>query len=387
MDTTPRNIAAPEAGLGRARVAVSLVFLVLGCGNGLWAVHIPIVTQRLGLDPGVVGLALFTAAVGAVGTMPLTGMALGRFGSRLPTAVLALIYPVVLPLPILAPSTPFLFVVMLLFGATMGGLDVAMNMQAAEVETARRRPTMSSFHGFFSLGALAGSSLGGLLIAAGWGNGSGGVLVGIVLLAVAAWAGTNLWRSERRPAASGPRFALPPLALVGLGAITFLAFAGEGAVTDWSALFLATVKQSGAAAAASGVVAFSVAMVVCRLTGDAVVARLGRMTTAVAGGGLVAVGMIVAVVGPTPLLSAPGFAIVGIGAANLVPVAISAAARVPGISPGIAVAGVTSMGYVGFLFVPPILGFIARAWGLPASLIVVAGMGLAIAALAGSVRR
>ncbi|MCR4282536.1 MAG: MFS transporter [Bauldia sp.] len=387
MDTTPaRTEARPARTLTRARLAVSIVFLVLGFGGGLWAVHIPIVAERLAIAPGVIGLALLTGAVGAVATMLGVGVVLGRVGSRLPTAVLAFVFPVVTPLLIVAPSTVGLFAGIFVFGAAMGGLDVAMNTQAAEVEEARRRPTMSSFHGFYSVGTLAGSSLGGLVIAAGWGEGGGAILLSAVFFAMSAWAAMNLWPTAR-PVAQGPRLVLPTGLALAIGMCTFLVFAAEGAVTDWSALYLSTVKQSGAALAASGVALFSVTMAVGRLTGDWLVARLGNVPTVLFGGGLVAVGMVISVAAPWPLLSAVGFALVGLGAANVAPVAISAATRVPGLPPGVGVAAVTTMGYAGFLIFPPVLGFIADASGLSASLMVVAVMGLAIAAFAPAVRR
>ena len=390
MDARPQSTPHSGGILLRARVAVSICFFVLGAGTGVWAVHIPLVQARLGIDPAVLGLALFTMAIGAVATMPLTGLALSRFGSRLPTQVLGLAFPVLFPLAILAPSTPLLFASLFFFGAAMGGLDVAMNTQATEVEAGRGRPTMSSFHGFFSVGALSGAGIGSLIVAAGWGNGSGAAAVAVIFLAMAIAAAMNLLPTAAPPpgaGAQGPRFTLPDRAVLGVGIISFLAFAGEGAVTDWSALFLVDVKHASAASAGLGYAVFSVAMTVCRLTGDAVVARLGGFMTVLAGGGLVAAGMVLAIVAPSPLLSSLAFAVVGIGAANLVPVAFSAAARIPGISPAAGVAAATTLGYSGFLIFPPLIGFVAKSFGLSAGLIVVALMGLTIAAMAPQVRR
>jgi predicted MFS family arabinose efflux permease len=384
MDATP----TPDLrrAVLRARLAVSAVFTVLGAGVGVWAVHIPIVTERLAMEPSVLGVALLVLAVGSVAGMPLTGIALARIGSRLPTAVLAFAYPILTPIVILSGSTPMLFVALFFFGAALGSLDVAMNTQASEIERAGGRPMMSSFHGFYSLGALGGSVIGGVLISLGLADGSAGLIISIVLLAAGAVAAFNLWHSE--PAAQkGPQFGLPSPAVLGLGFIAFLGFAAEGAVTDWSALFLSTVKHLSVAAAASGFAAFSVAMVVCRLTGDLVVARLGGFLTVLGGGLLAAAGMVIAIASPWPALSAAGFALVGVGAANLVPVVFSAAARTPGVAPSIGVAAVTTLGYTGFLVFPPILGFIANDWGLSTALAVVAVMALTIAAMAGAVRR
>ena len=385
MDTTP----APELrsrALAHARVAISAVFAVLGAGTGVWAVHIPIVKDGLAIEASVLGLALLTLAIGAVVGMQITGATLARFGSRLPTAVLAIAYPVLTPIPILSGSTPFLFFSLIFFGAALGSLDVAVNTQAAEVELARARPTMSSFHGFYSVGALAGSIAGGVLIALGFADGSAGLIVSVLLLAISVIAVFYLWHSDHLPE-RGPGFGLPNPAVLGLGIITFLAFAAEGAVTDWSALFLSSVKDMSIAASASGFAAFSVAMVVCRLTGDLVVARLGGFVTILAGGILAAFGLALAIVAPWPWLSAGAFALVGIGAANLVPVAFSAAARTPGVPPSIGVAAVTTLGYSGFLIFPPVLGFIAHDWGLATALWVVVVMGLGIAVMAGTVRR
>jgi MFS family permease len=385
MDTTSQNTPPSAAVVRRARVAVSFCFFMLGGLNGVWAVHIPVVQARLGVDPAVLGLALLTLAIGAVFTMPLTGAALSRFGSRRTTTALAIAFPIVAPLGMLAPSTPLLFVSLLFFGAAMGGLDVAMNTQATEVEAARGRPAMSSFHGFYSVGALSGAGLGSAILALGWGNGSGAAAVAGLLAVLAIFASLNLLAGTRT--VGGPRFVLPSRAVLGLGVITFLAFAGEGAVTDWSALYLATVKLASTATAGVAFAVFSVSMTVCRLFGDPVVARLGGVRTILGGGALMAVGMAIAIVAPGPYVSALGFAIVGIGAANLVPVAFSAAARTPGVPSGIGVAAVTTLGYSGFLIFPPLIGFLAKSFGLSAALVVVALMGATIASMARQVRR
>ncbi len=377
---------APAAAIGRARIAVSLTFLIMGTCAGLWGVHIPIVADRLGLPPATIGLALLSAAIGAVLSMPITGAALTRLASRPPTAVLSLAFAFLTPFPIFAPWPWFLFVSLFLWGAAMGGMDVAMNTQATEVEAVRRKPTMSSFHGFFSVGALVGSSLGGIIVGAGWGDGRGALIVAAVLLAIGAWCAMNLWPSPK-PESAGPRFVLPPLAVLGIGAITLLAFAGEGAVSDWSALFLSTVKGTSQGVAASGLIVFSVAMIVCRLTGDRVVAALGATVVVFGGGLLMAAGITIAIAAPWPIVSAIGFGIVGIGAANLAPVTFTAASRTPGVSASVGVAAVTTMGYAGFLFSPPTLGFVASAWGLSFALAIVAVMGLAITALTRTVRR
>ena len=258
----------------RARVAVSIAFLILGAGPGLWAVHIPLVQERLGISPAILGLALLTMAGGAVIAMPIMGWAVGRMGSRLPMAAGMILYVILTPLPILAGSVPLFFVALFFFGLLMGSLDVVGNVQAAEVETLRRRPTMSSFHAFYSIGGLAGAVVGAWVISRGWGDGTGAAMVCAVLLVAAIGATGGLLPGARAEAGT-PHFALPDRAVVGLGIVAFLCFALEGAVTDWSALFLTTSKVATPETAAVGYAAYAFAMAALRLFGDPIVHRLG----------------------------------------------------------------------------------------------------------------
>jgi MFS family permease len=378
MDTTLDKLNAKPA-LRRARIAISLVFLILGAGAGIWAVHIPLVASRLAIDPAVLGLGLLTMAAGAVSFMILAGLAIARFGSRRATAAVAITFAVVAPLPIVAPDLVFFFIGCLLFGAAMGSTDVAMNTQASELEALRRTPIMSSFHGFYSAGALGGALIGAAVIGAGWGNGSGALAAAVILLAGALYAARGLLRSPP-PRHAGPSFALPNRAVVGIGLIAFLCFAIEGAVTDWSALYLSTDRAATPTMAATGFALFSVAMAVCRLAGDPVVARLGGRAVLVGGGILMLVGVALALAAPNALLSAVGFGLIGIGAANTVPVVFSAAGQTPGVPPSVGIAAVTTFGYTGFLVAPPILGFLAKGYGLSASIMAILVMSAAVIA-------
>ncbi len=368
----------------RAQLAVDYAFLVAGIGTGIWATHIPVIKERLNIDPAILGIAIFTMAIASVITMPPAGVALGKFGSRPPTTAMMLAFLCFMPLPMLAPTVPLFFAGLFVFGTTIGALDVSMNVQATEVEAARGKPTMSSFHGFFSLGALIGAGIGAAIIAAGFGDGRGAALAAVVLFVIALVAAFNLWPSARATHA-GPHFALPNRAAFVLGMLTFFSFAIEGAVTDWSALFLSTDKQAGVAVAGAGFAGFSVAMASFRLSGDAVVARLGAKPTLIIGALIIVFGHVLAIVSPWAALSAAGFILVGVGCANLVPVVFSAASRVPGMTPNLSIAAVTTMGYAGFLSVPPVLGLVGHVFGLSATLALVAVMGLAVLALAATV--
>lgn len=379
MDTTPqRLLAAPD--LFRARAAISVAFLLMGFGVGLWAGHIPVIQEKLDIDLGVIGLALLTMAVGAMVSMPLSGWIVGHVGSRRPTTIAMLAYMVIVPLPLLAGIVPVLFIGTFFFGFTLGAFDVVANVQASEIETARERPTMSSFHAFYSIGAMIGAWIAGELISFGWGDGTGAVAVCLVLIVVGGFAAAYFYPSGPTPG-EGPRFALPNRFLLALGAICFFGYAIEGAVTDWSALFLTDVRGQTPADATWGLVFFSFAMATFRLFGDPIVARLGPRVVLGGGGLICAAGLLITIAVPSPLVGALGFGLVGVGAANVVPVLFSVGARAPGVPPGVGVAAIATIGYLGFLSAPPILGFIGDGFGLTTSMGLVLVMGLVMAVL------
>lgn len=367
------------SGLRGARAALSMIFFVSGAGIGLWAAHIPVVQARLGLGKGDLGIALLALSLGAVLMMPLTGFIAARLGSGRATLLTSLAFAATLALPVLAPDFPLLIVAVLAFGAAFGAMDIAMNTQATRLERLWGSPIMSSVHGFYSLGGLVGAMLGGGIVAAGFGGGGGVALFAVIALAAVLLArqtllvGGTAARSE-----PGPLLTLPRGAAIPLGALAFLAFMAEGAVLDWSGVHLVEIGAS-TAAAANGYAGFSLAMVLCRFLGDPVVARLGRPAVLVGGGALVATGFAVAVAIAEPWAAVAGFAIVGVGAANLVPVLFTLAGRLPGIPAAYGVAGVATPGYGGLLVGPPLIGFLAEHAGLAAGFLLLAAFGMVLA--------
>jgi MFS family permease len=356
----------------QARIAVSIGFFMFGIGFAVWAVHIPVVTQRLGLDPAILGLALLNIGLGGVVSQPLTGWFVASTGSRPAARVLMLVFLVAFLAPIIAWNTPVFFVATLTLGVSGGAYNVAINTQASEIERARGQPTMSSFHGFFSLGALAGATLGGGIIAIGWQDGRGAAAVAAAMLVIAVFAARYFLPTTPAPkpeaTAVSKRFALPSTAVLGLAVLTFLSDTVEGAVNDWSGLYLSTVRGMNPAAAASGFAAFSLAMAICRLAGGPVVAKLGEKNIVLFGGALMAIGMAIVVLSPWAIISPFGFAFVAVGAANTIPVMIGAASRSPGTAPSTGVAATSTGGLLGFLIGPPIIGFIAHGAGLSVAL-------------------
>jgi hypothetical protein len=268
----------------------------------------------------------------------------------------------------------------LLAGACNGAMDVAMNTNATVVERAWREPIMSSFHAFFSLGGLMGAVSSGLLIAAGFDIFSTLLLscltMGITFLAASFW---TLDEAER--AAEGHAFAWPRGTIIGLAFLTLLCLLVEGAMVDWTAIYLQTVTGASLEAAVAGFAAFSLTMTICRFMGDFVVRRLGRIRTVQLGGSLAAFGLMLAMTLPEPLPATIGFALVGLGLANAVPVLFSTAGETKDIAPSMGVAMVATLGYAGLLLGPPLIGFGGDIIGLRGTLLLLVICALTIIAL------
>jgi MFS family permease len=376
---------APATGLNAARWSVSTIFLLNGAGIGVWAAHVPLVQARAGIDTGVLGFLLLTIAGGAISAMPLSGWMAGRWGTRAVVIGAGLLFALTSALLMNVGGLVPLFLAAYAFGASNGVLDVAMNANASEVEAARGIPTMSSFHGFYSLGGLIGAALGGLLIGAGFGDGSGALMVSVAIAAVVAVCARRLLAVAPAPHAS--HFALPRGPALFLGLLGLLCFAVEGALVDWSALLLTERTRVDAATAAFGYSAFSVAMAACRFAGDRLVLRFGALRVMVAGGVGMFAGLMVAVVSTHFLLSALGFALIGLSAANVVPLIFAAAARMPGMSAGGGLATVATLGYAGLLMAPPLIGSIAAHTNIAVALGILSVSGIVIAANARIVKR
>ncbi|WP_229421303.1 MFS transporter [Telluria antibiotica] len=376
---------APATGLNAARWSVSTIFLLNGAGIGVWAAHVPLVQARAGIDTGVLGFLLLTIAGGAISAMPLSGWMAGRWGTRAVVIGAGLLFALTSALLMNLGGLVPLFLAAYAFGASNGVLDVAMNANASEVEAARGIPTMSSFHGFYSLGGLIGAALGGVLIGAGFGDGSGALMVSVAIAAVVAVCARRLLAVAPAPHAS--HFALPRGPALFLGLLGLLCFAVEGALVDWSALLLTERTRVDAATAAFGYSAFSVAMAACRFAGDRLVLRFGALRVMVTGGVGMFAGLMLAVVSTHFLLSALGFALIGLSAANVVPLIFAAAARMPGMSAGGGLATVATLGYAGLLMAPPLIGSIAAHTNIAVALGILSVSGIVIAANARIVKR
>ena len=370
-----------------SRLAVRAVFFANGATLASWVSRIPAIKGGLKLSDGQFGVALLGMAMGALIAFPLAGLFVARFGSRRVTLVVGLAFCAALPLLALAPMQIGLALLLAVFGACNGAMDVAMNAQGVDVERQSGRSLMSSFHAMWSLGGLGGAALGGLVAAHSisplWHFCAASLILSLTL----ALAAPRLLPPGPGDAEdTGPVFALPSRAVLGLGAIAFCAFLSEGAVADWSAVYLRESFHTGAAFAAGGYAAFSMTMTGMRFGGDTLITRLGAVRV-VQGGGLAAgigLGAALLLGGPVPTLL--GFGCVGLGLAVLAPLVFSAAGHTPGASRGASIAAVATLGYGGFLAGPPLLGLLAQAVTLRAALGVVALLCLTIALLGSAVR-
>ncbi len=378
MSTTRETMPEATAGLVvRARAAVTGLFFIFGINVGLWATHIPIVQARLDIGPATLGLALLAAAAGTIMGQPTLGVLMARIGSRLPAMILPGLAAAGTVAIIVSPAIWLLFLLAFAIGVLWGGMNVAMNTQASEIEVMRGRPTMSTFHAAASLGMLSGATLGGLVIGQGWGDGRGAAAVAAVAIVVAMFTAPHLVHDE--PKERTPAFVMPNRSVIGIGGLAFLMFLLEGSMVDWSALYLALEKGASPAWAAAGFAFFTAAMAIVRALGNRIVAAFGPKNTVVFGGLLGAAGIFVAIAAPWPILAACGFFLVGVGAANIVPILMSTAAQTPGAPPSVSVGAVASMMTTGFLVGPPLIGFVSDAFGLSAGVAVMGVAGLAVA--------
>ncbi|MER7847953.1 MFS transporter [Kitasatospora sp. NPDC096077] len=389
---------------GPARLALTAFFAVDGFLFAAWVVRIPDVRSQVSASHSALGLALLCLSIGAVLTMPVVGRLCLRYGSRPVTVGSLAVLGLAVPLPAHAHSVLSLGAVLLLFGAGYGGANVAMNSAAVDLVAQLRRPVMPSFHAGYSLGGLLGAGFGGLLadrLTTAWALALGGLLG----LAVTVGAGVVLLRSPAAPmvvpersdggsapdSAPGTRSASGTGSAPGAGSasgaadrpggghvrllvlllgLTALCTAyGEGAIADWTTLHLTDDVHASAGTAAAGYAAYAFAMTSGRIGGTWLSIRLGQNRLMLFGGLTAAAGMLLAALAPSVPLAVSGFVLVGLGLANLFPLAIARAGAAGGPQ-GVALA--STLGYGGMLIGPVVIGFLADAAGLPLALTTVA---------------
>lgn len=362
-----------------ARLAVYAVFAANGAMYGSWASRIPQVKAELGMSAAVLGVVLLAPAIGSLVAMPFAGGLASRIGSAAATRLAAVPFFLAIALVGVAGSAPALFVVLLLWGASIGVLDVAMNAQAVTVERAIGRSVMSGFHATFSLGAFAGTGIGSVALALRIDTGVQVLVLGVTLLTLV--LATSRWMlpdrlgrdAERPPLLVRPR---GPLVVISLATLAVLLC--EGATADWSAVYLREYLHTSAGMAGAAFAAFSATMTVGRLVGDRVLNRFPRRIvvrafTMAAAFGLGAGLLLAELAGDGPLAAGAavlGFAVLGAGISLTFP-ALLAEASTLAERPAEGIGAVATGGYLGFLIGPPAIGGLAELTSLPVALLVI----------------
>ncbi|WP_136658255.1 MFS transporter [Nitratireductor sp. XY-223] len=349
------------------RAAVSAMFLMNGFVVGSWAPLVPELAERHGLSESALGLLILTLGFGSILIMPISGALIARIGALPVLRVTCLLCAFALLPVALAPSVPVLVGVLFVFGGIIGSMDIAMNANAVVVERRLKKAIMSSCHGFWSLGGLIGAASGGVLIDR-FGSSVQVALVCVLAAIVALSFVSRLAPDLPLAEDAKPKFrlTLAPMPYV-VGLVALFSMVPEGAILDWGALYLR--QDLGADVTYSGLAFGAVAatMAIMRFAGDAVRQRFGAVTTMRYSAVVAAAGLLLAATATGPAMAIAGFALSGIGIANLVPVALSAAGNLPGLPPGVGISIATSMGYSGILMAPALIGFVAEFQGFSAA--------------------
>ncbi|MDU5471990.1 MULTISPECIES: MFS transporter [unclassified Pantoea] len=378
--------AAPARKLhSRVSLGTRLVFLIAGLGMSSWAPLVPFASERLALNGASLGALLLCLGIGSLAAMPVTGALVGRFGCRRVMFGSTLVILAMLPLLATLEVMWMMAATLMVFGAGLGMLDVAMNVQAVEVEKAAGKPMMSGFHGFFSLGGILGAGAISLLLGAGLSPLASVALV-LLLMALLLAASLPTLMRERLHQPDQPWLVVPRGFVAFLGLLCFILFLAEGAVLDWGALLLQRPAMS-TAHAGLGYAVFSVAMTIGRLTGDRIIHRFGRFPVMLTGALTASAGLALAVFLPWPQMALLAFLLVGFGLSNTVPMLFNAVGNQQDMPSNLGISAMTTLGYAGILSGPALIGFISQWLSLSGAFLLIALLLLAVAASARLVAR
>lgn len=367
---------------------MAMVFFTNGAVFANWVARVPAVKDATGAGTGSLGLALLAMAAGSLVSMSFAGRLCERFGSSKVVTVCGLALAVALLDVALAPNVVVLGLMLSIYGASFGLLDVAMNVQAVGVVRRIGRPIMPWFHAAFSIGGLTGAAAGGLAAAGQMTPAWHFALVGVAVIGAMLAVRPSLLADDEPggddvvDSGGPPRLRRASLLVLGLGAIAGCSALVEGAMADWTALFLRDVRDLAEGAAALGFAAFSITMTVGRLGGEAAIRHVGPVRVLRAGGLTAAVGVLVAVLVPAPAAGVAGFGLVGLGVSCVFPLALGAAGDAGNGSGSSEIATVSMVGYLGFLLGPPLIGLLAEVVELQGAMLAVAVPALGLVALA-----
>ncbi|HEY0612129.1 MAG TPA: MFS transporter [Chitinophaga sp.] len=369
-----------------ARIAVSSLFFLTGLCFASWASRIPAIQQALHLSEGGLGGVLLALPIGSMISMPVAGLLIGRFGSKQVVLTAGLIYAVVLPLIGLVQTPWQLFAVLVLFGFTGNLANIAVNTQAVAVEAMYGRTIMASFHGLWSLAGFTGAAIGALMAGQEIVPYQHFFLITVIAVLIVAVSAKHIVAQDVNTQEKQTLLIKPDRFLMILGVIAFCSMICEGTMFDWSGVYFKKVIHAPDGIAGIGYAAFMSTMASFRFIADWLTTRFGARKVLQLSGILTASGLLIAVLLPYFATAIFGFLLVGAGVSSVVPLVYSAAGKSKTLSPGMALATVSTIGYLGFLIGPPLIGFVAQASSLSISFSIIALMGTCIAIMGSRVK-
>jgi MFS family permease len=370
------------------RIAVSVFFFIAGLVFSSWACRIPDIKMQMGLSDAGLGSVLFALPVGLMAGLPLSGWLVSHIGSKRALLIAALMYPAALVMLGLAGSVWLLVIALFFFGLFSNMCNIAVNTQAVGVEALYGRSIMASFHGLWSLAGFTGAATGALLISTGMSTFVHFCLIFLVAAVLLFLAYRYALPTDGdKQEGSTPLFVKPDATILKLGLIAFGSMVCEGTMFDWSGVYFQKVVEVPKAYTSLGYVAFMSTMAGGRFAADWLVTRMGVSRVLQGSGVLIATGLLIAVLFPYLPSATLGFLLVGIGVSAVVPLVYALAGKSKTMSPGMALAAVSSIGFLGFLMGPPVIGFIAQAGSLRWSFTLIAILGLATTMLASQTKK
>lgn len=343
--------------------ATKSLYFIGGFGAATWAPLVPLIRENLQLTEDVLGMLLLCIGIGSLCTMPFSGAAANKWGCRRVLVGASVLYAVVLLLITQASSLYMLVPLILMLGALMGAVDIVVNVLSVIVERESGKRLMSGMHAFWSIGGFVGAGIFSMWLTMGLNHFEATVIAAVIIAILLVIFQKHL-KNDSGEKKEGSLFILPRGIVFWIGLAAFISFLVEGAVMDWGGVFLTTIKGFDMSLAAVGFTLFSAAMLIMRLTGDAIVNKLGPKAVIIGGAFLAGMGFVLLIVAPYDVLLYLGFFCIGIGSANIVPVFFSLMGRQKVMPIGQAVSAVGTMGYLGILAGPASIGFVANATSL-----------------------
>jgi len=368
------------------RFAVSSMFFIAGICFASWASRIPDIQYKLHLNSAALGGILFCLPVGLLTSLPVAGFLVAKYGSKITVIGASVLYSCTLPLLGFAASPTELMITLFVFGFGGNMMNISINTQAVGTEKLYPKPIMASFHGIWSLAGFSGAAIGTLMVRSEVKPPFHFLCITGVAIALVIIFSTNLIKTDSGRDEEQPIFVKPDKSLLNFGLIAFFSMICEGAMFDWSGIYFSKVVQPGASLVTVGYTAFMCTMATGRFFGDWVAHKLGMKKMLQCSGLLTASGLLLAVIFPRFSTATIGFLIVGAGVSSIIPMIYSAAGKSKVMSTGVAIAAVSTIGYMGFLIGPPFIGFIAQATSLRISFGLIALMGTMITLIATKIK-